>query len=300
MRSAQTVGFRLPGAGASPAPAKASGLQDEWRRFGEAWRLVVILPSAWVANVTKIVTFHRCATRLLRVTRSRWSSTVRSMFRRGDMIVSLESQPDRPCLRCAARCPQSDGIQPKRDRRRAGPSCPARLDLKASGRIGRAFHERHRQGAPPSRRCSTVTSRTRRRLHSDRPRHQQYGGRGMIHGQARLARRHPHRRQPRHPLAADLADQLIAGTLRESPRGSRSRRVSAGSSTTSTADIRLFQYAEGRSVGFSVSRLPFGALMVQRRDALGRSPSASRYRMAHPDPSRACGSNEPPPRIGAA
>ncbi|WP_349433330.1 sulfate adenylyltransferase subunit CysN [Pararhizobium sp. A13] len=114
VRSAQTVGFRLPVQRVSRPGESFRGYQGTVAggsvKPGDS---VVILPSGMVANVTKIVTFD-----LVRNAAVAGDAITLVLDRqvdvsRGDMIVSLESQPQTGLAFDAQLVAlQSDGIQP--------------------------------------------------------------------------------------------------------------------------------------------------------------------------------------------
>jgi sulfate adenylyltransferase subunit 1 len=256
VRSAQTVGFRLPVQRVSRPGESFRGYQGTVAggsvKPGDS---VVILPSGMVANVTKIVTFD-----LVRNAAVAGDAITLVLDRqvdvsRGDMIVSLESQPQTGLAFDAQLVAlQPDGIQPgkrywlksgsRRQRVTVQPS--SLLDLKsgkwnhyadalAMNAIGKVHLSFDEQAVFDSYEQNRTTGAF---ILIDPDTNNTVAG-GMITAKrSSLGGIHTEERRVILSLPADLADQLMATELFANRREEAEiRRVSAGKASEVFDDI---------------------------------------------------------------
>ncbi|CAN7163800.1 sulfate adenylyltransferase subunit CysN [Pararhizobium sp. LjRoot238] len=247
VRSAQTVGFRLPVQRVSRPGESFRGYQGTVAggsvKPGDS---VVILPSGMVANVTKIVTFD-----LVRNAAVAGDAITLVLDRqvdvsRGDMIVSLESQPQTGLAFDAQLVAlQSDGIQPGKRywlksgsrRQRVSVQPSSLLDLKsgkwnhhadalAMNAIGKVHLSFDEQAVFDSYEQNRTTGAF---ILIDPDTNNTVAG-GMITAKrSSLGGIHTEEGRVILSLPADLADQLMATELFSSRREEAEiRRVSAG------------------------------------------------------------------------
>jgi sulfate adenylyltransferase subunit 1 len=246
VRSAQTVGFRLPVQRVSRPGESFRGYQGTVAggsvKPGDS---VIILPSGMVANVTKIVTFD-----LVRNAAVAGDAITLVLDRqvdvsRGDMIVSIDSQPQTGLAFDAQLVAlQSDGIQPGKRywlksgsrRQRVTIEPASQLDLKsgkwnpaqslpmnAIGKVHLAFDE---QAIFDSYEQNRTTGAF---ILIDPDTNNTVAG-GMITGRrSSLSGIHTEDSRVILSLPADLADQILASELFASRREEiELRRVNAG------------------------------------------------------------------------